>query len=146
MIRNSYDMPSTSKTTALPTTSMSSLLITLHQHARERSIIFQLSHNVSGRSDTLKTSSLQLRSTTVAPTRVYGSKCTTLRRLPLDATKTTWQDTSPLLWGRHRYGSIISQQSASPPGQLFLTLHYQLRGNLQPTWQCSPPRQSADEK
>jgi hypothetical protein len=38
--------------------------------------IFQLSHDVSGRLDTLKTSSLQLRSTTVALTRVYGSRCT----------------------------------------------------------------------
>jgi hypothetical protein len=42
------------KTMALPTTSTLSLLIMLHQQARERSIIFQLSHNVSGRSDTLK--------------------------------------------------------------------------------------------
>jgi hypothetical protein len=68
---------STIKTMVLPTTSTSSLLIMLHQQAREQSIISQLSHNVSGRSDTRKTSSHLLRSTTVAPTRVYGSKCTT---------------------------------------------------------------------
>jgi hypothetical protein len=59
-----------------PTTSTLSLLIMLHQQAREQSIIFQLSHDVSGRSDTLKTSSLRLRSTMVASTRVYGSRCT----------------------------------------------------------------------
>jgi hypothetical protein len=53
-----------------------SLLIMLHQQVWGRSTIFQLSHDVSGRSDTLKTSSLLLRSTTVAPTRVYGSRCT----------------------------------------------------------------------
>jgi hypothetical protein len=74
--QESYDMPSTTKTMALPTTSTLSLLIMPHQQARERSIIFQLSHDVSGRSDTLKTSSLQLRSTTVSSTRVYGSICT----------------------------------------------------------------------
>jgi hypothetical protein len=39
---------------AFPTTSTSSLLIMLHQQAWERSIIFQLSHDVSGRSDTPK--------------------------------------------------------------------------------------------
>jgi hypothetical protein len=53
-----------------------SLLIMLHQQARERSIISQLSHDVSGRSNAPKTSSLQLRSMTVALTRVYGSRCT----------------------------------------------------------------------
>jgi hypothetical protein len=42
----------------------------------ERSTISQLSHDVSGRSDTPRTSSHLLRSTTVAPTRVYGSRCT----------------------------------------------------------------------
>jgi hypothetical protein len=74
--KNSYDAPSTTKTMALPTTSTLSLLIMLHQQARERSIIFQLSDDVSGQSDTQKTSSLQLRSMTVTPTRVYGSRCT----------------------------------------------------------------------
>jgi hypothetical protein len=61
-------VPRTTKTMALSTTSTLSLRIMLHQQVRERSTIFQLSHDVSGRSDTPKTSSLQLRSMTVAPT------------------------------------------------------------------------------
>jgi hypothetical protein len=73
--RNSYDVPNTTKIMALPTTSMLSLLIMPHQQAQERSIIFQLSDDVSGRYDALKISSLELRSTTVAPTQVYGSRC-----------------------------------------------------------------------
>jgi hypothetical protein len=40
MTRNSYDVLSTTKTTTLPTTSTSSLLIMLHQQAREQSITF----------------------------------------------------------------------------------------------------------
>jgi hypothetical protein len=48
MNRNSYDVLSTTKTTALPTTSTSSVLLTLRQQAREWSIISQLSHDVSG--------------------------------------------------------------------------------------------------
>jgi hypothetical protein len=39
---------------ALPTTSTSSRQPALHQQARERSIIFQRSHDISGRSDTPK--------------------------------------------------------------------------------------------
>jgi hypothetical protein len=45
---NSYNVHSTTKTIALPTTSTLTLLIMPHQQARERSIIFQLSHDVSG--------------------------------------------------------------------------------------------------
>jgi hypothetical protein len=52
------------------------LLIMLHHQVRGQSTISQLSHDVFGRSDTPKTSSLQLRSTTVPPTQVYGSRCT----------------------------------------------------------------------
>jgi hypothetical protein len=45
--RNSYDAHSTTKTMDLPTTSKLSLPSMPHQQARERSIIFQLSHDVS---------------------------------------------------------------------------------------------------
>jgi hypothetical protein len=40
-----------------------------------------------------KTSSLQLRSMTVSPTRVYGSRCTVQPHVPQEAMKTTWPDT-----------------------------------------------------
>jgi hypothetical protein len=43
-----------------------------------------------------KTSSQALRSTTVAPSQVYGLRCTTSQHVPLEAAKTTWRDTSPL--------------------------------------------------
>jgi hypothetical protein len=43
-----------------------------------------------------KTSRQLLRNMTVALTRVYGSRCTTLQHVLLEATKTTWRDTSPL--------------------------------------------------
>jgi hypothetical protein len=46
--RNSYDVPSTTKTMAIPTTSTLSLLIMLYQQVRERSTISQLSYDVSG--------------------------------------------------------------------------------------------------
>jgi hypothetical protein len=55
--RNSYDVPRTTKTMALPMTFTSSRQLTLRQQARERSIIFQHSHDISGRSDTPRTSS-----------------------------------------------------------------------------------------
>jgi hypothetical protein len=62
-----------------------------------------------------------LRNTTVALTQVYSSRCIALRHAPLEALKTTWRDTSPLWWEKHHsYGSTISQQSASLPGQLCL--------------------------
>jgi hypothetical protein len=102
--RTSCDVPSTIKTMALLMTFTSSRQLTLRQQAREQSIIFQRSHDISGRPDTPRTSSQLSRSTTVALTQVYGSKCTTLQHAPLAATKITWQDTplvmgkAPLLW------------------------------------------------
>jgi hypothetical protein len=75
--RNFCDVLSTTKTIALPMTFTSSLRLMPHLQARERSIISQFSHDVSGRSDIQNTSSQLLRSTTVTPARVYGSRCTT---------------------------------------------------------------------
>jgi hypothetical protein len=46
--KNSYDMPSTTKITVLLTISTSSMLLMLHQQAREQSIISQPCHDVSG--------------------------------------------------------------------------------------------------
>jgi hypothetical protein len=57
---------------------------------------FQGSHDVSGRSNTPKTSNQPLRNTTVTPTQVSGLRCTASRHVPLGATKNTWRDTSPL--------------------------------------------------
>jgi hypothetical protein len=44
--KSSYDAPSTTKIMPLPTTSTLSLLIMLHQQARGRSTISQLSHDI----------------------------------------------------------------------------------------------------
>jgi hypothetical protein len=106
-------VPNTTKTTVFSTTSTSSLQLTLHQQAREQSITSQPSHDVSGRSDTPRTSNQPLRITTVAPTQVYGSRCIASRHVPLEAMKTTWAR-------HHSCGSTISQQSALPHGQLCL--------------------------
>jgi hypothetical protein len=95
--KNSYDVPSTTKTTALPMTFTSFRRLTPHQQAREQSTTSLRSHDVSGRSDTLITLSQPLRSMTVAPTQVYGSRCTSSQHAPLVAMKTTWRDTSPLV-------------------------------------------------
>jgi hypothetical protein len=46
--RNSYDVPSTTKTMDLLMTFTSSQQLMLRQQARERSIIFQHSHDISG--------------------------------------------------------------------------------------------------
>jgi hypothetical protein len=43
-----------------------------------------------------KTSNQSLRNTMVDLTQVYGSRCTTSQHALLEATKTTWRDTSPL--------------------------------------------------
>jgi hypothetical protein len=88
-------VPNTTKTMALLTTSTSSQLPKLHQQARERSTISQRFHDISARSDTLRTLSHPLKSTMVAPTQVYGLRCTASRHAPLEAMKTTWQDTFP---------------------------------------------------
>jgi hypothetical protein len=66
------------KTMALLMTSASSRQLTPRQQARERSITSQRSHDVSRRLDTPRTSNRPLRSTTVALTQVYGSRCTAL--------------------------------------------------------------------
>jgi hypothetical protein len=96
MTKSSYNVPTRTKTMVLPTTFMSFQQLTPRQQAQERSVTSQHSHDISRRSDTPRTSNQPLRSTTVALIRVYGSRCKTLRRAPLEATKITWRDISPL--------------------------------------------------
>jgi hypothetical protein len=67
-----------------------------HQQAGEQSTTSLCSHDVSKRSDTPRILSQPLRSMTDAPTQAYGSRCTTSQHAPLEATETTWRDTSPL--------------------------------------------------
>jgi hypothetical protein len=73
MTKNSYDVPTTTKTMVLPMTFTSSQQLMPRQQARERSTTSLRSHDVSGRSDTPRTSNRPLRSTTVTLTQVYGS-------------------------------------------------------------------------
>jgi hypothetical protein len=69
--KNSYDVPSTTKTTALPMTSTSYQWLMPCQQARERPTTSLRSHDVSGRLDTPRTSNQPLKSKTVAPTQVW---------------------------------------------------------------------------
>jgi hypothetical protein len=90
------NMPNMTKIMVLLTTSTLYRWLMPHQPVREQSTTLLHFHNVSGRSDTPKTSNPPLRNTTVALTQVYGSKCKASQHAPQGAMKTTWQDTSPL--------------------------------------------------
>jgi hypothetical protein len=98
--KSSYDVPSMTKIMVLQMTSMSSRQHTPHQLALEQLTTSWRSHVASVRSDTPKTSSEPSKNMTVAPTQVFGSRCTTLRPAPVEAMKTTWRGISPLVMGK----------------------------------------------
>jgi hypothetical protein len=129
--KNSYDVPSTTKTTTLPMTSTSSQWLTPHQQAQERSTTSLCSHSVFRRSDTRRTSSQPLRSMTIAPTQVYGSRCTTSQQEPLEAMKTTWRILLPC---DGQGATPVARQSTSRVhhllGNIVSPLHDQLPGDL----------------